>query len=96
MKGLILGRGTAFPVHRQMRQERFDFGLGHRCRVAFAVVEDELLGPLHVGLLGADRIVAQPAGVLDLIEQLGFLAAGYWLRVRVHSAFVGFVTPSAT
>lgn len=30
-----------------MSQERFDFGLGHRRRVAFAVVEDEFLGPVE-------------------------------------------------
>lgn len=39
--------------------------------------------------------MAQPAGVLDLIEQLGFLVNGDWLIVSVHSAFVGIVTPSA-
>jgi hypothetical protein len=57
LEGLILGSGSDVFVDSQVGEEGFDFLSAHFLGVAFAVEEDETADPIHIGLLGAVRIM---------------------------------------
>ena len=76
----------------QVRQERFDLGFAHCQGMALVEIQHELLDPMGIGLFRADGVMPQTTSVSHLIEQFWSRATSGWLVVRVHSAFVGFVT----
>jgi hypothetical protein len=68
-EGLVLRRRRNVPVNGQMRQKAVDLGCAHLQRVTFVVEEDEALDPIDVGVLGADAVVANGAGLADPVQQ---------------------------
>jgi hypothetical protein len=83
---LILGGGRNVPVNGQMREKGVDLGGAHLQRVTFVVEEDEALDPIDVGVLGADAVVTNAAGLADPVEQLGRARRGVG---RVHGVQEG-------
>lgn len=71
VEGLVLGGGGDVALDGEVVEIGDDFGLAHLFGVALAVEEDEPLGPVEVGLLGADAIVAAAEDVAHLAEQPG-------------------------
>ena len=61
-----------------MREECFDLWRAHVGRVALAVVEDEALDPVHVGLLGAVAVVLDAQSIAHAIEQPRLLRRHVW------------------
>jgi hypothetical protein len=75
-EGLGLGGGGHPAVDRQVGQEGVDLRLGHLPGVADAVEQDEPPGPVVVGVLGSDRVVADPQGRPQPVEQLRLAGRG--------------------
>jgi hypothetical protein len=71
---LVLGRGAGVAVHGQGGEEGFDFALAHVGGMTLAVEDDEAADPVHVGLLGAQRVVTGTHGFADAVEQTWALA----------------------
>jgi hypothetical protein len=66
---LVLGRGADVTVYGQVREEGFDLARAEFLRMACAVEADEAADPVHVGLLGTQRVVACAYGVTNPIEE---------------------------
>jgi hypothetical protein len=56
-------------MHRQVRQELLDLGSGQVARMALAVEEDELPGPVQVTRFRARRVVTHPQDLAHLVQQ---------------------------
>ena len=55
-----------------MSQKFGDFLFGHFSRMTFAVIDDEPLNPVNVGLLSADAVMFASDDVPHLIKQFRF------------------------
>ena len=75
---LILGGSRHVAMDRQVRQERDHLRLAHLQGMPLVVEQDEILRPLHVGILGADAVMQSPGRVTDLIEQPGHVRVCPW------------------
>ena len=73
-EGLVLGAGRHFPFHRQVREEGVDFWRTHFKWVTFVVEKDEAFAPIVVGVLGANGVMANAAGVAEAVEEFGWLS----------------------
>ena len=69
---LVLRGRRDVAVDGEIAQEVVNFGFRHFDGMAFAVEQDELPGPVVVGVLGANGVVADAAGVAKAIEEFGF------------------------
>jgi hypothetical protein len=58
-------------IHREVREERLHLRGSKLVGVALAVKENEATHPINIGLLGANRVVAQAHGVAHAVEQPG-------------------------
>ena len=54
---------------REMREESVDLRGSHLSGMAFFVVEDKAFGPIVVGILRADGVMAQAAGLPNTIQE---------------------------
>lgn len=70
-RGLVLGRGGAMAIPREMGQEGRDLRLAHVLGVPLAVEHDVAAAPMAVRLLGAEGEVTSADFVLKLIQELG-------------------------
>jgi hypothetical protein len=59
------------PWDGQVRQELLDFGSAHVARMALAVEQDELPGPVNVTCFCSRRVVSHPQDLAHLVEQPG-------------------------
>jgi hypothetical protein len=57
---------------RELLLQRGDFLFGHFTWMPFAVVDDDALNPVNVGLLGADIVMFAADDVPHLIKQFRF------------------------
>jgi len=57
--------------HRQVPEKGVDFDGAHFQRVPFVVEDNEALGPIVVGVFGANAHVADAASMAKAIEQFG-------------------------
>jgi len=58
----------------QMSEKGFDFRAVHLGRVAFVEKEDEASDPIDISFFSTDRVMFDPQGMTDLIQQFGRLA----------------------
>jgi hypothetical protein len=75
--GLVLGGGSDVSMHREVGQERLDFGFSGE--EAFArphgVETDEAYDPLHIGSFGVNGVVVQTEHLSHFIEEFWWLTA---------------------
>ena len=72
--GLVLSRCSDVAIARQVREEFGDLFFGHIARVAFAVIKNEALDPVHVCLLGPNAVMPAANNVPDLLEEFWFVS----------------------
>jgi hypothetical protein len=72
LHGHVLGAGGHVALHGQVGEIGFHLAGAHLGRMAFVVVEDELLHPVQIGFLGADGVVFDPDEVAGPVEELLF------------------------
>jgi hypothetical protein len=70
---LVLGRRSHLAIARQVREKFGDLFFRHIARVAFVVVKNEALDPIHVCLLGPNAVVSAANNVPDSVEQFWFV-----------------------
>jgi hypothetical protein len=73
---LVLSRSSDVAIARQVREEFGDLFFGHIARMAFVVVKNEALDPIHVCLLGPNAVMSAANNVPDLVEQFWFVWFG--------------------
>jgi len=61
-----------------MGQKLRHFRFRHLSRVPLLVKKNESLDPIHVGLLGPDRVMFQPDRIANAIEQFAIVWGGAW------------------
>jgi hypothetical protein len=76
VQGLRLRRCENTALDRQIVQIGFDFGRTHFRRMAFAVEQDELTGPVSIRLLGVAAEMAAPADDGNLVAQARAVGRG--------------------
>jgi hypothetical protein len=77
---LVLCGGRNLAVNGQVGEEGCDVGSAHLCGVALAVKQHEALGPINVGLFGAEGVMWRLQGFPHLVEQ--FLGPLFLWQVR--------------
>ena len=65
---LILRRSRNVSLDRQIGEELTDLGLAHLQRVPLPMKKNELLGPEHIGILGADAVMQSANTIPHLVE----------------------------
>jgi hypothetical protein len=73
-QSLVLSRSSEVAITRQVREEFGDLFLGHIARVAFMVVKNEALDPIHVCFLRPNAVMFVANNVPDLVEQFWFVS----------------------
>lgn len=73
--------GSDVAMHRQVGQERLDFGFGGEegCTRVHAVETDESYDPLPIGSLGVNGVVVETEHLADFIEEFRL-----WSSLRRH------------
>jgi hypothetical protein len=66
---LIPGRRRDILPHAQIGEERRDLVAAHVAWVALAVIQDESLDPVEIGLLGTKTVVVNAQGFANLVHQ---------------------------
>ena len=65
---LIPRRSRNVSLDRQIGGELTDLGLAHLQRVPLPMKKNELLGPKHIGILGADAVMQSANTIPHLVE----------------------------
>ena len=68
-ESLILRRGSDMFFSCEMRKEFGNFTFAHFAWMTFAMKKDVAPNPIHVSLLGSDRIVFYPQVPTNAVEQ---------------------------
>jgi len=69
VEGLILGARGDIPIHREVGEEGADLGLAHVPRMTLVVKQDKAPGPVQIGLLGPDAVVAGANRITHLFQE---------------------------
>ena len=82
--GLVLGGGSDVSIHRQVGQERLDFGFGGEevCAGPHTVETGKPYDPLHIGALGVYGVVVKTEHLADFIEEFWWLTSRRVRHIR--------------
>ena len=67
---LLPRRRRNVSFDRKIREELTDFGLTHLQRMSLSMKKNELPGPEHIGILGADAVMQSANTIPHLVEKL--------------------------
>ena len=86
---LVLGRGADVALDRERGEKLRDLWRAHLRRMPLVMKENEAPDPADVCFIGAGTIVSGANGLVDLIEEPGFVQRRRRNRQPAGGAFVG-------
>jgi hypothetical protein len=86
---LVLSGSCHIPVGGKMDDECLNFGKPHLSGMALVVIDNVAFAPVHIGLLGAVRVMFGPQRIAELVEEFFPFLGG--VRVVLRRGKAGHV-----